>query len=63
MEVKREIKKWGETSLVFAIPPDLCKYLEIEAGDEIVLKDEEGKHGRFVTLWKKKVENNEKKEK
>lgn len=53
MQFEREIKKWGETSLVVIIPPDLAKYLGIEAGDEIVLQDEKSKKGKFCSFWKK----------
>ena len=54
MQIEREIKKWGENSLVIVIPPDLAKYLGLNVGNTIVLQDEEGTKGKYCSFWKKK---------
>lgn len=54
MKIERQIKRWGETSLVIVIPPDLAKHLGIDVDDNIILQDEEGKKGKFCSFWKKK---------
>jgi len=40
-------------STVIVIPIDIAKYLELNVGDEIVIQDDEGTHGKFVSFWKK----------
>lgn len=42
----------GGSKLV-SLPPELCEYLEIDIGDEILLMADKGKHGSFVSFWKK----------
>jgi len=53
MQIERELKKWGDKSVVMLIPPDLLKYMNLKAGDTIVIQDDNGKHGKFVSFWKK----------
>jgi len=53
MKIERELKQWGQTSVVVVIPPDLLKYMELNVGDTITMQDDEGKHGKFVSFWKK----------
>jgi len=48
---KKLIDVGGSQGLI--LPLDLCKYLNIKVGDEIQIKDEEGKKGRYISLWKK----------
>jgi len=55
MEIERKVAKWG-TSLVWVIPPDFCKHLDVEQGTEIMIKAEEGKHGKFISMWRKDQE-------
>jgi len=52
MQYERKIRKWGD-SLVFPIPTDIIKYMDIEEGTEIILQDDVGKHGKFLAIWKK----------
>jgi len=52
MEIERRIIKVGD-STGFIIPPDLLKHMEINIDDMIIIKDDEGKHGKFVAFWKK----------
>jgi len=52
MEFERKLLKLGDsTGLV--LPPDLIKYMELKVEDIIVIKDDIGKHGKFVAFWKK----------
>ena len=48
---KRLIEIGGSQGLI--LPIDLCKYLELELGSEIVIQDDKGKKGKFISLWKK----------
>ncbi len=50
---KKIIEIGGSQGLL--LPLDLCKYLGLELGSEIVIQDDEGKHGKFISLWKKEV--------
>ncbi len=49
---KKLIEVGGSQGLI--LPLDLCKYLGLEIGDKIAIQDDEGKHGRFISLWRKK---------
>lgn len=52
MEFNRKIVYVG-TSKGIIVPPDVLEYLEIDEGTDIVLKIEEGKHGKYFSVWKK----------
>lgn len=52
MIYNRKVYKNHE-SITLTIPSDLAKYLELEVGDEVVIQDDKGKHGKFISLWKK----------
>jgi len=51
MEYERKIIEVGN-SLGMLIPQDVCKYLGIEKDSKIIIKDEEGKHEKFISIWK-----------
>lgn len=53
MEFERQLKKWGENSLVIVIPPDLAKFLEVDVDSTLVIRDELGKKGKYCSFWKK----------
>lgn len=53
MQFERIIKKWGDTSLAIVIPADLCKYLNLNAEDVVIIQDDKGKKGKFASFWKK----------
>ena len=36
-----------------SIPIDLVKHLGIKEDSAIVIQDEEGKHGRYISVWVK----------
>jgi len=52
MEIIKTLGKSNE-STVLIIPSDLCAYLDLKPGDLIVIKDDVGKHGKFIAIWKK----------
>lgn len=56
MIYERQLKKWGDTSIVCVIPTDLAKYLDLKAEDTVCIQDDQGKHGKFISIWKKKEE-------
>ena len=32
---------------------DFCNWIEAKEGDELIIKDDKGKHGKFISIWKK----------
>ena len=55
MEYNRKIIDVGNSSGLI-LPQDICEYLQLEKGTEIIIADDEGKHGKFIAIWKKKEE-------
>ena len=55
MEITKSLGRANESTILL-IPSTMCQYLDIKPGDKIVLKDDEGKHGKFLSLWKKEVQ-------
>ena len=53
MIYEREIKEIGGSAMLI-IPTDLAKYLGLAPGEKVCIQDDEGKHGRFVAVWRKK---------
>lgn len=53
MQLERQVQAWGNTSAVVVFPPDLLKYLNLNVGDKIIIQDDEGKYGKFISMWKK----------
>ena len=45
MKFERSIREVGGSNTV-TLPIDLCKFLQLSAGDEVIIQDDEGKHGR-----------------
>lgn len=41
-------------ALYLPIPKDLAIHLGIEKGTTIEIQDENGKHGNYISIWKKK---------
>lgn len=41
------------TSFGINLPPELQEYLHLHVGDIVLLTAEHGKHGRYISLWKK----------
>jgi len=55
MQFERKIRKWGDTSVAIVIPTDLATYLGLNPDDDIIIQEEEGKKGKFLSMWKKSV--------
>jgi len=53
MIYEREIKVSGG-SAVLIIPTDLAKHLDLTPGETVCLQDDEGKYGKFLSIWNKK---------
>ena len=52
---KKTIYKSGG-SLAITLPQEICEYLEAEENTELELGAYDGKHGKFIAIWKKKQE-------
>jgi len=52
MQFERKISEIGG-SIQFIVPADLGRYLGLKIGDTVIIQDDEGKHGKFVSFWKK----------
>jgi len=57
VQFERKITAYGG-STGMTLPTDLLKYLNLEQGDRVYVKDEMGKHGPFITIWKKEGDTN-----
>jgi len=60
MEWKKKIFKSG-TSLAVLIPAELAQYVGLHEGDSIVMQDDKGKHGKFVSFWNSEQKTTEQK--
>lgn len=56
MKFERKLRNIGG-SLVLVIPADLGRYLNLNVGDDLIVQDDDGKHGKFISFWKKKNEH------
>jgi len=36
-----------------SIPIDVVRYLEIETDSDLIIQDEKGKKGKYISIWKK----------
>jgi len=52
MQFERKITEVGG-SLMLLIPVDLAKFLDLNAGDIMLMQDEHGKKGDYLSAWKK----------
>ena len=55
MQFERQLTEVGGSTML-VIPADLCKYLDLKPRDEVIVQDDKGKKGLFISFWKKKVE-------
>ena len=51
MKFERKISKWGG-STGLSLPLDLLKFLNLNVGDDVIIQDEHGKYGPYITIWK-----------
>ena len=49
IEFRKKLFNSG-SSTVITLPEELQKYLEMQTGDIIVMKPEEGKHGKYIAM-------------
>ncbi len=40
------------------LPKLIREHLEVGDGTNIIIMDDEGKHGKFIAIWKKNMEEN-----
>ena len=52
MKFERKTGKMGASTYII-IPADIIKYLELDGGGDVVLQAENGKHGKYMSMWKK----------
>lgn len=60
MQFERQVNEVGG-SVQLIIPADLARFLDIKPGDALIIQDEAGKHGKYVSFWKKAIETPKKK--
>ena len=53
MDFERKVVRIGGSRGI-VLPPDLLRWLGLGEGGEVIIRADEGKHGRFMSLWKKK---------
>lgn len=53
MQFERKIVKNADV-FYMSIPIDLVRFLEIKDESILVIKDEEGKYGKYISVWVKK---------
>jgi len=51
IEFKRKLRDIGG-SIMLIIPKDLCTYLNLNVEDEVIIREDKGKHGKFISFWK-----------
>lgn len=56
MESETNAKKFGGTVYV-RIPPHLVQYLKLDDNTELTVQDDNGKHGKFISFWRKDQED------
>lgn len=54
MRFERNIKTMGsgEGSFFLVIPKDIAKYMKFESNTGVIINVEEGKHGKFLAIWR-----------
>jgi antitoxin component of MazEF toxin-antitoxin module len=52
VKFERKVFSQGD-SLAITLPKEICQYLKVEAGSQIVIMDDNGKKGKFISIWKK----------
>lgn len=55
MQFERKIVKNADV-FYMSIPIDLVRFLDIEDDSILVIQDEKGKHGKFLSIWVKEKE-------
>jgi len=58
MQWEKQIIKVGN-SLAVLIPSELAQYIGLQKGTGIIIQDDEGKHGKFVSFWNSRQKDQE----
>ncbi len=53
MRFERKVRKSGTESTMLIIPKDLVKHLDLDFDDDVIIENETGKHGNYISVWKK----------
>lgn len=57
IKFERKVIKFGDSRGI-TLPPELIEW--INNPEEIVMQNENGKHGRYISIWNKKQKGEEK---
>ena len=52
MQYEKKIIEVGGSQGIL-LPLDLCNFLQLQVGDTVVIQDEKGKKGNYLSIWKK----------
>ena len=52
MQFERQLRKVGG-SIFFSVPIDIAKHLKLRNKTKITVQTDIGKHGEFVSFWRK----------
>lgn len=58
MIFERKITKSGDSKAII-LPIDAAKFADLDYGTPILIKAEEGKHGKFISFWRKDQKEHE----
>lgn len=50
--IRRNVFSVGGSNAV-TIPKEIVEYIGLQDGDELCFAAERGKHGKFISMWKK----------
>jgi len=53
LQFERKIVKNADV-FYMSIPIDLVRFLGIDDNSILIIQDEEGKHGKYISIWVKK---------
>ena len=59
IQFKTKLNTQGKISIRTTIPLQLCEYLNLKNGDQVIMTADHGKYGRFITIWKNTEYKNE----
>jgi len=52
-----ELKIRRQQNNMVRIPDALWNWIDVKEGEFIIFKDDEGKHGRFISFWQAEEKN------
>jgi len=56
MKFVRKLRNVGGSVMV-VLPKDVCIDQDLNPEDEVYIKPEEGKHGKYISMWKKEIQD------